>query len=56
MIQRFRKNRIKIDLESLKELDIEVQQFDEHPKLWKDGFFYNFQDSAYESNDSNLDM
>ena len=45
-----------MDLESSKEHDSEVQQFDEHPKPWRDGFYCLFKDSAYESDDSNLDM
>ena len=45
-----------MDLENLIEPEIEVKQFDEHPKPWKDGFYCLFKDSAYESNDSNLDM
>ena len=45
-----------MDLESSKEPDSEVQQFDEHPKPWTDGFYCLFKDSAYESDDSNLDM
>ena len=45
-----------MDLESSKEPDSEVQQFDEHPKPWRDGFYCLFKDSAYESDDSNLDM
>ena len=45
-----------MDLESSKEPDSEVQQFDEHPKPWRDGFYCLVKDSAYESDDSNLDM
>ena len=37
-----------MDLESSKEHDSEVQQFDEHPKPWRDGFYCLFKDSAYE--------
>ena len=33
-----------MDLESSKELDSEVQQFDEHPKPWTDGFYCLFKE------------